>query len=107
MLKRSSEDARGVVSAQWDQVPLLCGGVPVVLVRPKEQEPPENEAIQRRSRCDRSVLLPWLECMHTRNACGYSTPDDCGWRRDYSLHHHSRTVHDRFPSYGSSVYGHL
>src|SRR5437764_14183790 len=30
-----------------------------------------------------------------------------GQQRDYSLHCHSQTVRDSFPSYGFSVYGHL
>src|SRR6266699_2031968 len=38
---------------------------------------PENGAIQRRSRCDRSALLPWQGCIHTRNACCYSARDGC------------------------------
>jgi hypothetical protein len=39
--------ARAVVSARWDQRPQFCQVVPVVVLRPGEQEPAENEAMQR------------------------------------------------------------
>ncbi len=58
VLKRPDEDDLVVVWAQQGQVLWLCEAVLVVLVRPKEQEPPESEAIPRRSRCDRSARRP-------------------------------------------------
>jgi hypothetical protein len=75
VLTRSYEDAGAVVSARWDRRPLLCEVVPIVVGRPKQQEPAENDAIARRSRGDRSALLPWLGCMGSRHACGSVTPD--------------------------------
>ncbi len=36
-----------------------------------------------------------------------SSKNEYGRRRDCSRHRQSRTVHERFPSHGSSVYGHV
>ena len=88
------EVALAVVSAPSDQAPLLCEVVPVVLVGPKEQEPSSNRAIQRRSRCDRSVLLPWRVCRDTRPAFSYSTHDAANRNCRYCRS-------DTFPSQGS------